>query len=183
MDRKRIAILGCTGSVGSGSRSMLSVKHSDKLQVVALSAHSNTDSLVRAARELSCPRIAVTDPYHADDAVLQERHAGTACFAGSQAAIEMCLADDVDIVVVSIVGAAGLDATYQLISAGKTVALANKESLVVGGTSSCPWCAPASFSPSIPSTRRSSSATSGSAPRRRIGFGSPARAGPSGYGF
>lgn len=146
MDRKRIAILGCTGSVGSQALDVCR-KHSDKLQVVALSAHSNTDSLVRAAREFSCPRIAVTDPYHADDSVLQERHAGTACFAGSQAAIEMCLADDVDIVVVSIVGAAGLDATYQLISAGKTVALANKESLVVGGDLIMPLVRPGQLLP------------------------------------
>ena len=84
---------------------------------------------------------------HADDAVLQERHPGTACFAGSQAAIDMCLADDVDIVVVSIVGAAGLDATYQLISAGKTVALANKESLVVGGDLIMPLVRPGQLLP------------------------------------
>ena len=146
MDRKRIAILGCTGSVGSQTLDVCR-KHSDKLQVVALSAHSNTDSLVRSAREFQCPRIAVTDPYHADDAVLQERHPGTACFAGSQAAIDMCLADDVDIVVVSIVGAAGLDATYQLISAGKTVALANKESLVVGGDLIMPLVRPGQLLP------------------------------------
>lgn len=132
MSLKRVAILGCTGSVGSQALDVCR-QHPDKLKVVALSAHSHTDGLVASACEFGVPRIAVTDPDHAHDAVLDQRPNFTTCHRGAQAAIDICLADDVDIVVVAIVGAAGLNATYQLISAGKTVALANKESLVVGG--------------------------------------------------
>ncbi|MDY2777170.1 MAG: 1-deoxy-D-xylulose-5-phosphate reductoisomerase [Collinsella sp.] len=129
---KRIAILGCTGSVGSQALDVCR-RHPERLKVVALSAHTQTDSLVAAAHEFAVPRVAVTDPSHGSDPVLDSLPDHTSHHVGPQAAIDICLEDDVDIVVVSIVGAAGLEATYRLIEAGKIVALANKESLVVGG--------------------------------------------------
>ena len=144
--RTRVAILGCTGSIG---RQTLDVcrQHADHLRVVALSAHTDTAGLVRAARDFDVARAAVTDAAHAQDAVLDELPATCKRYAGAQAAVDMCLADDVDITVVAVVGAAGLFATYQLIRAGKRVALANKESLVVGGDLIMPLVQPGQLMP------------------------------------
>ena len=144
--KKRVAILGCTGSVGTQTLDVCR-QHADRLQVVALSAHTRTDDLVKAARDHGASRVCVTDEVHAEDPVLDELPKGCELYRGMAGAIEMCLADDVDIVVVSIVGAAGLTASYELIRAGKTLALANKESLVVGGDLIMPLAKPGKLLP------------------------------------
>lgn len=143
---KRIAILGCTGSIGSQALDVCR-QHPDKLRVVALSAHSRTADLVSSAREFNVSRIAVTDPAHYDDRALLDLPDACSLYKGPQAAIDNCMDADVDIVLVSIVGAAGLSATYQLIAAGKKVALANKESLVVGGELIMPMVKPGQMLP------------------------------------
>ena len=122
-------------------------QHADKLSVVALSAHSRTSDLAMFAREFGVARVAVTDPDHFDDASLCDLPDACSLYKGSQAAIDICMHEDVDIVLVSIVGAAGLSATYQLIAAGKQVALANKESLVVGGDLIMPMVKPGQMLP------------------------------------
>jgi 1-deoxy-D-xylulose-5-phosphate reductoisomerase len=99
------------------------------------------------AREFGVARVAVTDPAHFDDASLCDLPDACSLYKGSQAAIDICMHEDVDIVLVSIVGAAGLSATYQLIAAGKQVALANKESLVVGGDLIMPIVKPGQMLP------------------------------------
>lgn len=130
--RLRVAILGCTGSIGTQALDVCR-QHADRLRVVACSAHSRTEDLVRFAREFSLKRVAVTDPAHADDPILAELPDGCACYTGPDAALSICLEDDVDCVLVAIVGAAGLAASAAVLSSGKRLALANKESLVVGG--------------------------------------------------
>ena len=130
--RLRVAILGCTGSIGTQALDVCR-QHADRLQVVACSAHSRTEDLVRFAREFSLSRVAVTDPDHANDPILSELPRGCACYTGPDAALSICLEDDVDCVLVAIVGAAGLAASAAVLSSGKRLALANKESLVVGG--------------------------------------------------
>lgn len=127
-----VAILGCTGSIGTQALDVCR-QHSDKLRVVALSAHSRTKELVAFAREFSVPRVAVTSFDHVADPVLSELPAGCELLMGESGAIEASLGDDVDIVLVSIVGAAGLRASYEVLKNGKRLTLANKESLVVGG--------------------------------------------------
>lgn len=143
---KRVAILGCTGSIGTQALDVCR-QHADKLRVVALSAHSRTTELVAYAREHGVDRVAVTDSRHCDDPVLDELPGSCSLYKGPQAAIDMCLGDDVDIVLVAVVGAAGLSATYRLIAAGKQVALANKESLVVGGDLIMPMVKPGQLLP------------------------------------
>lgn len=145
-ERKRIAILGCTGSVGQQAIDVCR-QHSDKLQVVALSAHSHTDALVSAAREFGVRRVAVTDPAHANDAVLSELPDSCSLVCGPHAAVDICLSDDVDEVLVSIVGAAGLSASAAVLASGKQLALANKESLVVGGDLLMPMARPGQLLP------------------------------------
>lgn len=136
-----VAILGCTGSIGTQALDVCR-QHSDKLRVVALSAHSRTKELVAFAREFSVPRVAVTSFDHVADPFLSELPAGCELLMGESGAIEASLGDDVDIVLVSIVGAAGLRASYEVLKSGKRLALANKESLVVGGDLLMPMAEP-----------------------------------------
>ena len=74
--RLRVAILGCTGSIGTQALDVCR-QHADRLQVTALSVNSSTSELVAAAREFSVPAVAVADVAHGDDAVLQELPEGT----------------------------------------------------------------------------------------------------------
>ena len=144
--RQRVAILGCTGSIGAQALDVCR-QHADKLQVVALSAHTRVRELVAAAREFGAARVAVTDPAHAGDPALSDLPAGTRARCGAQAAVDICLEDDVDTVLVAIVGAAGLAASHAVLTAGKRLALANKESLVVGGELLMPLARPGQLLP------------------------------------
>ena len=130
--RLRVAILGCTGSIGTQALDVCR-QHADRLQVTALSVNSSTSELVAFAREFSVPAVAVADVAHGDDAVLQELPEGTELGIGAQAVCELARRDDVDCVLVAIVGAAGLEASHAALTSNKRLALANKESLVVGG--------------------------------------------------
>lgn len=130
--RLRVAILGCTGSIGKQALDVCR-QHADRLQVVALSVNSSTEALVAAAREFDVAAVAVADESHAGDPVLAELPAGCSCAAGAQAVCDLAVRDDVDCVLVAIVGAAGLEASHAALTANKRLALANKESLVVGG--------------------------------------------------
>lgn len=132
--RLRVAILGCTGSIGTQALDVCR-QHADRLQVTALSVNSSTSELVAAAREFSVPAVAVADASHGSDAVLQELPEGTELGVGAQAVCELACRDDVDCVLVAIVGAAGLEASHAALTSNKRLALANKESLVVGGRS------------------------------------------------
>ena len=142
----RVAILGCTGSIGTQALDVCR-QHADRLRVVALSAHTRTSELVASARAFGAARVAVTDPAHAGDPALAELPAGCTLEVGERAAISIALADDVDVVLVSIVGAAGLEASHAVLASGKRLALANKESLVVGGDLLMPMAAPGQLIP------------------------------------
>lgn len=144
--RLRVAILGCTGSIGTQALDVCR-QHADRLQVTALSVNSSTSELVAAAREFSVPAVAVADVAHGDDAVLQELPEGTKLGVGAQAVCELARRDDVDCVLVAIVGAAGLEASHVALTSNKRLALANKESLVVGGDLLMPLAQPGQLIP------------------------------------
>ena len=144
--RLRVAILGCTGSIGTQALDVCR-QHADRLQVTALSVNSSTSELVAAAREFSVPAVAVADVDHGDDAVLQELPEGTKLGVGAQAVCELARRDDVDCVLVAIVGAAGLEASHAALTSNKRLALANKESLVVGGDLLMPLAQPGQLIP------------------------------------
>lgn len=144
--RKRIAILGCTGSIGTQALDVCR-QHADKLQIVALTAHSRVAELVAAAREFDVKRVAVTDERRDGDPALQDLPDGCTCAFGAQAAVDLAVSDDVDCALVSIVGAAGLAASAAVLQAGKQLALANKESLVVGGDLLMPMAQPGQLLP------------------------------------
>lgn len=142
----RVAILGCTGSIGRQALDVCS-QHSDLLEVVALSAHGKTKELVDAARTHHVACVAVTDSSHATDPILAELPKGTELLFGADALARIVVRDDVDCVLNAVVGAAGLTASYETLRSGKRLALANKESLVVGGDVLMPLARPGQMLP------------------------------------
>lgn len=144
--RLRVAILGCTGSIGTQALDVCR-RHADRIEVVALTAHSRTRELVAAAREFGVARVGVTDPARAHDAALADLPENTTLLTGADAAVELATSDDVDCVLVAIVGAAGLAASAAVLESGKRLALANKESLVVGGDLLMPRVRPGQLIP------------------------------------
>jgi len=132
---KRIAILGSTGSIG---RSTLSVVESypDRFQVVSLAAGSNLELALEQAVRWKPRVISMASEQDANSlkARLKSNGSGeTEVVYGSAGAVLVATHPDVDFVVSAIVGVAGLEATYEDIKAGKTLGVANKESLVVAG--------------------------------------------------
>lgn len=127
--RKRIALLGSTGSIGEQTLDVVAA-HSDKLEVVALACGRRVERMVEQARQFSVPYVVIGDEQLP---VPEGLMAGCSVAQGSQAVVDLVRLPEVDVVVNALVGAAGLQASYETLRAGKTLALANKESLVVGG--------------------------------------------------
>jgi 1-deoxy-D-xylulose-5-phosphate reductoisomerase len=127
-----VAVLGSTGSIGRSTLEVIAAS-GGKLRAVALSAHANTDLLLRQAQVVRPRRIVVTDPVAAARQDWAALPAGVELLTGPDAVDSLVTDGEVHIVVSAIVGSAGLNGTWAALEAGKTVALANKESLVVGG--------------------------------------------------
>jgi len=130
-DRIRVAVLGSTGSIGRQTLEVAAA-HPDRIEVVALAAHSSARLLAEQALEFGVPRVAIASECVAPD-VRAALPTATTVEVGPEAVVALAEHPDVDIVLNALVGAAGLRATVAALSAGKTLALANKESLVVGG--------------------------------------------------
>jgi 1-deoxy-D-xylulose-5-phosphate reductoisomerase len=127
-----IAILGSTGSVG---QSVLRVvrQHPDRLRVVALAAYgSSPDALVGQVEELRPRLVGVADPVAARE-VARRVPAGVEVIAGEEGLVAVASHPDARRVVAAMVGAAGLRPAWAAVAAGKDLALANKECLVVAG--------------------------------------------------
>jgi 1-deoxy-D-xylulose-5-phosphate reductoisomerase len=130
---KRIAILGSTGSIGCNTLEV--VQHlGPPYRVTALSAHKRTDKLIEQVRRYRPTAVAVTDESSASQIAPIIKELGAKLYAGPSGLTELVRRDDVDIVVAAVVGAAGLPAALATVEAGKTLALANKESLVCAGS-------------------------------------------------
>lgn len=129
---KRIAILGSTGSIGCNALDV--IRHlGAEYQVVALSGHQNVASLLAQATEHSPKAVAITGAV--DESAKDKFCAlGVSVYEGAEGLIELVERDDVDVVLAAIVGAAGLPAVLAAVRAGKQIALANKESLVIAGS-------------------------------------------------
>lgn len=128
---KRIAVLGSTGSIGTSCLDVIR-NHRDRLTAVGLTACRNWRPLAVQASEFRPRRVAIAEPGLKDD-VPPEAFNGTEVLYGPEG-IERIAADpDVDVVIAGIVGAAGLRGTWAAVEAGKTVGLANKETMVVAG--------------------------------------------------
>jgi 1-deoxy-D-xylulose-5-phosphate reductoisomerase len=125
---KKVLVLGSTGSIGTQALDVIA--RSDRLQPVGLAAGSGWETVVGQAREHGVPRIALADAEAAERA----RGAWSGrVLAGEEGIRELIVTSGADLVLNSIVGAAGLGSTIVALSEGIDVALANKESLVLGG--------------------------------------------------
>ena len=134
---KRIVVLGCTGSIGEQTLDVVR-RHPDQLQIVGLACGRRVDTMLAAAAEFGVAVCAT----NSEEAAAAARAAGTvpegvALEVGSAAVEALVRMPEVDLVVNALVGAAGLRASYETLRAGKVLALANKESLVVGGDLLC----------------------------------------------
>jgi len=127
-----VAVLGSTGSIGQSTLEVIAASRG-RLRAVALSAHSNTRLLKRQAEAFRPRKIVVSDPRAADAESWTDLPNGVELLRGPDAVAELAGDVEVDVVVSAIVGSAGLRGTWAALEAGKTVALANKESLVVAG--------------------------------------------------
>jgi 1-deoxy-D-xylulose-5-phosphate reductoisomerase len=128
---KKISILGSTGSIGTQTLDI--VAHAPELfKVVGLSAGSNVDLLIEQARQFK-PAIVCLGSKELADAARLHVPSGTRVVYGEEGLIETASHTDADIVVTAIVGSRGLPATLAAINAGKTIGLANKETLVTAG--------------------------------------------------
>ena len=132
---RRVAILGSSGSIGQSALEVLAASDG-RLVPVLLSVHRQTEMLAEQIRQIApsalpC-RVVITDET-ADRSPLEHFSADIEIFYGHEALCELVRHPDVDVVLSAIVGSAGLTSTLAALDAGKTVALANKESLVMGG--------------------------------------------------
>jgi 1-deoxy-D-xylulose-5-phosphate reductoisomerase len=127
---KRIAILGSTGSIGRSALSVVEA-HADRLQVIGLAAGANL-ALFREQAQRFRPRI-VAMAAEQDARTAAKDAGGVDAAGGSEGLIAVATHPDVDIVLCASSGTAGLEATLAAIEAGKTIALANKEVLVMAG--------------------------------------------------
>jgi 1-deoxy-D-xylulose-5-phosphate reductoisomerase len=129
--KRKIAILGATGSIGKSTLDLVE-RSPDRFEVVAVTAATNTEALADIARRTGAKLAVVADEGRLPD--LQSRLAGTSCraAAGEPALIEAASAE-AELVIAAIVGCAGLTPAMAAVEAGRTVALANKEALVTAG--------------------------------------------------
>jgi 1-deoxy-D-xylulose-5-phosphate reductoisomerase len=128
---RRLIILGATGSIGVQALDVVSRASADELRVVALSAERSWQQLVEQARAHGVKRIALTDA----DAAARAGEAWTdgEVFSGTEGLMRMISTTDCELVLNAIVGSAGLVPSVATLTEGIELALANKESLVVGG--------------------------------------------------
>ncbi len=127
--RKRLLILGSTGSIGTQALDV--VLRSEELELVGLSAESSWEPLVAQARKHGVQRIALADEHAASRAA--EAWTDGRVFAGAEGLVSLVLSCGADLVLNALVGSAGLGPTVAALGEGIDLALANKESLVVGG--------------------------------------------------
>ena len=129
---KRIALFGSTGSIGVQTLDVIEA-HSDKFSVEVLTAHKNHDLLIRQALKFNPNVVVIVDESKYAEVKEALSNTDTKVFAGEKSLEEVAAMDCYDVMLAAIVGYAGLRPTLKAICHGKTIALANKETLVVAG--------------------------------------------------
>lgn len=142
----RVAVLGCSGSIGAQTLDVCR-NHPEHVSVVALSVNRSTRALVAAQREFGATHVAVADESHARDAALSELAGDCELTCGDAAVTALAELPEVDVVVNALVGFAGIHAGYAALRAGKSLAYANKESIVCGGDLLMPLARPGKLLP------------------------------------
>ncbi len=127
---KKLAILGSTGSIGTQTLDIVR-ENPDKFEVAALTCGRNIKLLAEQIREFSPSVVCVSEAADAD--ALRDAFPGLDAVSGREGLVYVAGQADYDIIENSLVGMAGLEPTYHAIMSGRTIALANKETLVAGG--------------------------------------------------
>jgi 1-deoxy-D-xylulose-5-phosphate reductoisomerase len=132
VNKKQIAILGSTGSIGTQALEVIS-EHSDLFEVEVLTANNNSALLIEQAKKYKPNTVVITneDKYKEVDGALF--NLGIKVFSGQQSLKEVVEGEKIDVVLTALVGYSGLNPTIHAIKSGKNIALANKETLVVAG--------------------------------------------------
>lgn len=128
---KKLSILGSTGSIGKNAIAVANHLGKEKVEIVALAAHSNAQILEEQAKELKPKLVAIFDEKKGDQ--LRKNLSGIKVVTGMEGLLEAATYADANLVLNAIVGTVGLKPTWEAIQSGKDVALANKEALVSGG--------------------------------------------------
>jgi len=129
---KNLVILGSTGSIGRSTLAVVS-RFPDRLRVLALAGGSNTELLAEQVRRFRPEAVAVGNGDPCDELLLACSESGSRFVRGEDALAELAVLDSADIVVAAMVGAVGLGPAIKAAEAGKRIALANKEVLVMAG--------------------------------------------------
>ena len=130
--KKKIAILGSTGSIGTQAIEVVE-EHPDLFEVYALTANNNSQLLIEQARRLQPEAVVIANEAKYQEVKEALKNEAIKVYAGSDAIAQIVEAEPIDIVLTAMVGYSGLQPTIHAIKAGKAIALANKETLVVAG--------------------------------------------------
>lgn len=132
MNPKKITILGSTGSIGTQALDVIS-RHRDLLSVYALVCHSNVDLLIRQAKEFKPQVVAIANDMQYKHLKKELSGENIEILVGNEAICDIASSYEADTVLSAMVGFAGLAPTVSAMESGRTIALANKETLVVAG--------------------------------------------------
>ena len=132
MEKRRIAILGSTGSIGRQALDVIR-QHRDLFEVELLTANNSADLLIEQAIEFDANAVVICNEDHYKEVADALQPHYIKVFAGMQSVCDLVTGDNIDIVLTSMVGFSGLASTVAAVKAGKAIALANKETLVAAG--------------------------------------------------
>lgn len=131
-NKKRVAVLGSTGSIGVQALDVIAAQ-ADKLELEVIAANNNADLLIEQALQFKPNAVVIVNEVHYAKVKEALASTDTKVFAGEKSLCDIVSWDSIDVVLTSMVGYAGLKPTIAAIQAGKNIALANKETLVVAG--------------------------------------------------
>jgi 1-deoxy-D-xylulose-5-phosphate reductoisomerase len=130
--KRRIAILGSTGSIGTQTLDVVR-RHPDRFEVELISANNSAEALIRQAREFDVNNVVICNEAHYKEVADALQPEGIKVFAGIDSLCSLVRSDGLDIVVGAMVGFSGLRPTLEALRSGHIIALANKETLVAAG--------------------------------------------------
>jgi 1-deoxy-D-xylulose 5-phosphate reductoisomerase len=132
MKKKQLAILGSTGSIGTQALEVVA-ENSELYEIYALTANNNVDLLIRQARQFQPEAVIIANTEKYSELKEALKDLPIKVYAGNEAIAQIVESQPIDMVLTAMVGFSGLQPTIQAIRAGKAIALANKETLVVAG--------------------------------------------------
>lgn len=133
MEKRRIAILGSTGSIGKQTLDVIR-QHRDLFEVELLTANNSSDLLITQAIEFDCNTVVICNENKYKEVSEALQKYDIKVFAGIKSVCDLVSGDNIDIVVAAMVGFSGLAPAIEAVKGGKAIALANKETLVAAGS-------------------------------------------------